>query len=219
MYSLVWLILVCSKTNKTALKKKKTKAAPRSLGSELPSIYYRQGGAAGKEAAGKEEQQARRARSHSPEDRILFQVKKTLSKPEPPEGFPGPTYHNSKGLSGVQWKLQLQQVPPLLLSTPRFENPRPGWPLAGRQHQEKRKEPRKHGPASASEEPCRVSETRLLFHKRPHPRAPAGRGGMGCLSCPWVCGRFACVCLAQSLCLTGTRETDFINRCEHEWFL
>lgn len=53
-------------------------------------------------------------------------MKKTDSKPEPPEGFPGPTYHNSKGLSGVQWKLRLQQVPLLLLSTPK------AWVAPGR---------------------------------------------------------------------------------------
>lgn len=42
---------------------------------------------------------------------------------------------------------------------------------------------------------------------------------VGRLSCPWVYRRLACVCLEQSLYLTATSETDFINRCEHEWFL
>lgn len=46
----------------------------------------------------------------------------------------------------------------------------------------------------------------------------AGRE-VGCLSCPWVYRRLACVCLEQSLYLTATSETDFINRCEHECFL
>ena len=77
-----WLILVCSKTNKTDLKKKKrkkkknTKAAARSQGSELPSICYRQGGAAG------------RGPLSQPRGQDPFSSEENrLSKPEPPEGF------------------------------------------------------------------------------------------------------------------------------------
>lgn len=54
---------------------------------------------------------------------------------------------------------------------------------------------------------------------RPLPKACFAAEEEGCLSCVWGCRRFACVCLEQRLHFTGTREADFINRCEHEWLL
>lgn len=76
-------------------------------------------------------------------------------------------------------------------------------------------------PAPASKEPRWAPKSMPDISHRGHSPRPGflkqrRRGG---LSCFWVCRRFACVCLEQSLYLTGTSETDFINRCEHEWFL
>ena len=172
----------------TRLKCHHHPGSPRSQGSELPSICYRQGRAAG------------RGLLSQPRGQDPFSSEENrLSKPEPPEGFllihfPGPTCHNSKGLSDVQWKLRFQQVPLRLLSTPRFENPRPEWPLVGRQHQEKRKEPRKHGPASASEETCQAPETRLLFFTHGHTPGPGWPRGEG-LSFMSLGVQKVCVCL------------------------
>ena len=88
MYSLVWLILICSKTNKTDLKKKKTKAAPRSLGSELPSIYYKQGGAAG------------RGPLSQPRGQDPFSSEENRLKIRTTRGFPRPHLSQLKGALG-----------------------------------------------------------------------------------------------------------------------
>lgn len=92
----------------------------------------------------------------------------------------------------------------------------PWWDVSTRR---KERNPESMGQPQPPRKLVKPQKHACYFSHTATPQGLAGRGGKGCLSCPWVCRRFACVCLAQSLYLTGTRETDFINRCEHEWFL